>query len=294
MRSQGLSLRQALALGLLQGPTELLPISSSAHTALVPWLARWPYAELDPEWRKALEVALHLGGGVALAIDMRAELTEAALSLDRAQAAVIALSLAPPVIAGYTLQRFIERRLGGPGSIAAGLVAGAAAMALADRRRAAAARPQRPRRPRASARPRDGLALGLAQAAALLPGVSRRGATLSAARARGFARADADALSWHAALPVILGASVLKGYQLARSGPPPGARLALLAGAGAAFASTLLSARLLPRPRSRRSLRLCSIYRCLLALLVVRRLGDPSRLEGQALRPTRTRTSAPA
>jgi len=96
MPSGRLSLSQALALGLLQGPTELLPISSSAHTALVPWLAGWPYAELDPALRKSFEVALHVGAGVALAIDMREELAEAASGLDRRQAVAIALSLAPP------------------------------------------------------------------------------------------------------------------------------------------------------------------------------------------------------
>ena len=56
-----LSLRHALALGLAHGPTELLPISSSAHTILIPFLAGWPYAELDPELRKSFEVALHAG-----------------------------------------------------------------------------------------------------------------------------------------------------------------------------------------------------------------------------------------
>jgi undecaprenyl-diphosphatase len=284
MAAEGLSLRHALTLGLLQGPTELLPISSSAHTLLVPWLAGWPDAELDPELRKAFEVAVHVGGGVALAIQMRGELTEAAVSLDRTGLAVIGLSLAPPVIAGYALQRFIERRLGGPRPIAASLAAGAMAMALADRERAGA--DQRERRPRASARPRDGLVLGLAQAVALLPGISRSGATLAAARARGFARADADALSWHAALPVILGASALKGYQLARSGAPPGAGRSLLAGSGAAFLSTLLSARLLRRPHTQRCLLICSVYRCLLAALVVRRLGDRGSLERQAGQPT--------
>jgi undecaprenyl-diphosphatase len=146
------------------------------------------------------------------------------------------------------------------------------AMVLADKQRAAAEK--REGRPRASARPRDGLALGLAQALALLPGISRRGATLAAARARGFARADADALSWHAALPVILGASALKAYQLARSGSPPGAGRSLLAGGGAAFLSTFLSARLLRRPPTHRCLLVCAIYRCLLAALVVRRLGE--------------------
>ena len=70
------SIREAVALGALQGPTELLPVSSSAHTTLIPWLAGWSYAELDPELRKSFEVALHAGAGAALAIDMRAELIE--------------------------------------------------------------------------------------------------------------------------------------------------------------------------------------------------------------------------
>ena len=125
-------LRHAVALGLLQGPTELLPVSSSGHTSLIPWLAGWPYAELEPELRKSFEVALHAGAGLALAIDMREELLEAALRLDRARAVVVALSLAPPAIAGYLLEQPIERRLGGPCSIAVGLVAGAVTMALAD------------------------------------------------------------------------------------------------------------------------------------------------------------------
>jgi undecaprenyl-diphosphatase len=280
MGSGRLSVRHAVALGLLQGPTELLPISSSGHTVLVPWLARWPDAELDPELRKAFEVALHVGGGLALAIQMRRELTEAAVSLDRTQLVVIVLSIAPPVMAGFALQRFIERRLGGPRAIAASLVAGAVAVALADKERAASE--EREGRERASARPRDGLALGLAQAAALLPGISRSGATLAAARARGFTRADADALSWHAALPVILAASALKGYQLLRAGSHPGARRSLLAGGGAAFLSTALSARLLRGPHTHRRLLICSVYRCLLAALVVQRLGQESALERDA------------
>src|SRR5262249_54058091 len=162
--------------------------------------------------------------------------TEAAVGLDRSGLAVVALSLAPPVLAGYALQGFIERRLSGPRPIAASLAAGAGAVAPARKGRAPPGRGAGPPAGggpapgRAAARPRDGLALGVAQAVALLPGISRSGATFAAARSRGFARADADALSWHAALPVILGASALKGYQLARSGSPPGARRTLLAG----------------------------------------------------------------
>src|SRR5271167_496163 len=129
-----LPLRHAVALGLLQGPAELLPVSSSAHTTLIPWLAGWPYAQLDGERRKSFEVALHAGAGLALALHMRRELLRDAARLDRRRAGVAALALAPPALAGYALGRPIERHLGGPRSIAAGLLAGAVAMALADAR----------------------------------------------------------------------------------------------------------------------------------------------------------------
>ena len=271
MPSPQLSIRHALALGALQGPTELLPISSSAHTALLPWLAGWPYSELDPELRKSFEVALHIGAGAALAIEMRAELLQAALALDRRQASAIALSLAPPALAGLTLQRAIERRLGGPRSIAASLLAGALAMALVERAGAPGEPPSG--RSRSHLALGDGLALGLAQALALIPGVSRNGATLVAARARGFDRADAEALSWHAGLPVILGAGALKARELARTTPAPGVRRALLAGGGAAFFSTLLSARISRRSRREgRSLLGSSLYRGVLSALVIARL----------------------
>jgi undecaprenyl-diphosphatase len=289
------SLCQAAALGALQGPTELLPVSSSAHTTLIPWLAGWSsYAELDPELRKSLEVALHAGAAAALAIDMRTELIEAARTLDRRRAGMVALSLAPPALAGYALQGPIERHLGGPRSITVGLIAGAAAMALADLRpgrlrgrRAPDGRgvrdgsPARGGRRVQEAGPRDGLALGLAQAMALIPGVSRSGATLTAARARGFARADAQALSWHAGLGVILGASALQAWRMRRRGLPDEARPALAAGAGGAFVSTLASAHVLRRPRvSSRSLLPYAVYRCTIAVVALKHLRDAQNRSG--------------
>jgi undecaprenyl-diphosphatase len=275
----GLSFGEAVALGALQGPTELLPVSSSGHTTLIPWLARRPYSHLDPQSRKAFEVALHAGAGLALALDMRAELLREMRQLDRRGALVIALSVAPPALCGYAFEHTIERRLGGPRSIAVGLFAGAIAMVLADARaRGRCDEDAEPGRHREDAGPWDGLALGLAQAAALAPGVSRSGAALTAARARGFARADAVALSWHAALPVIWGASALKGWRLVRarahgSTQPGGARRMLLAGATSAFASTLASAHVLRRPAlSASSPRPWALYRCALAVVAMRRL----------------------
>jgi undecaprenyl-diphosphatase len=265
-----IKLRQALTLGLAQGPTELLPVSSSAHTTLIPLLLDWPYAELDGELRKSFELALHAGAGLALALDMRSELLPAVRLLDRRRVSVVALSLAPAALAGLALRPSIERRLGGPRSIAAGLALGGLAMAVAEHRAPAG------RRADDDAHPADGLALGLAQAVALAPGVSRYGATLVVARARRFSPDAAQTLSWHAALPVVLGASALEGARLLRRGTPDGTLAPLAAGAVGAFASTLLSARLLRRPeRALRSLLPWALYRVALAALVLARTRRP-------------------
>src|SRR5437588_5951599 len=98
---RALPLRHAVLLGLLQGPTELLPVSSSAHTVLVPLLARWPYAELDARLRKSFEVSLHAGAALALAIHARGELRRALASMDARAATALVLSCAPPAGAGY-------------------------------------------------------------------------------------------------------------------------------------------------------------------------------------------------
>jgi undecaprenyl-diphosphatase len=259
-----LPLGHALALGLLQGPTELLPVSSSAHTILVPWLCGWPYGELDPELRKAFEVALHAGASVTLALGMKAELVHMGAWCGAHRA--LALSLAPPVLTGYAFERPIERRFGGPTTIAAGLVVGALAMARAD------ARPATGSRSLADAGTNDWLALGLAQALALIPGISRSGAVLTAARGRGFGRADSAALARRTALPVLLGASALKAWRLVRDGAPPGSGRALCAGAVAASLSTLACDRVLRRAHQDRPLWPFSAYRCGLATLAVRRL----------------------
>jgi undecaprenyl-diphosphatase len=265
-----MKLRHALGLGLAQGPTELLPVSSSAHTTLLALLLDWPYDELEPELRKSFELALHAGGGLALALDMRRELGASAQRLDRRRLAVVALSLAPAALAGVVLRPLIQRRLGGPRSIAAGLALGAAGMVGAERCTRARERPEE------DARPLDGLALGLAQALALIPGVSRYGATLAVARARGFSPEAAQTLSWHAALPVVLGAGVVEAARVARRDGSDRALAALAGGAGAAFASTLLSARLLRRPeRALRTLLPWALYRFALAWLVLARTRRP-------------------
>ena len=260
-RPSQLPLAHAAILGLLHGPTELLPISSSGHVTLVPWLLRWPYARLDAELRKSFEVALHAGTAAALLVALRREVADAASGLDRRRVALIVLSFLPPAACATVLERPIERRLGTPATIAAGLLAGSAGMLLAD------GAPRRRRRDDAGAL--DALCLGIAQACALVPGVSRNGATLVAARLRGFDREDANALSRHVALPIIAGATALKSVRLARRGLPAGTAGAFAVGIAAAFASTLASTWIIGQVERDRSLKPYAAYRCGLAIVVL-------------------------
>ena len=259
-----LPLGQAFTLGALHGPAELLPISSSGHVSLIPWLLGWDYDRLDSELRKSFEVALHAGTAVALLITLRAEVDDALHDLTFRRLTQVLLSFAPPAVVGYVLERPIERRLGTPPTVAVGLICGSVAMAWADRA------PQE--RSSDEARALDALWLGVAQACALIPGVSRNGATLAAARQRGFTREDANRLSRHAALPVIAGATLLKGTRLARRGLAPRARLPFAVGAGASFASTLGSTWLIRQVERDRSLLPYAAYRIALAAVVLERL----------------------
>ena len=161
-RSRRIPARRAVALGLVQGPAELLPVSSSAHIVLVPWLAGWDWEEVDPEVRKSFEVALHTGAAAALLIGQRRLIAEELRAFDGRRALLLGLSFLPAAIVGYTLERPIERRLGGPRATAYGLLAGAAAMLVADRRpqRRGPRRRDADRRPRARRRPGGGACPG--------------------------------------------------------------------------------------------------------------------------------------
>ncbi len=260
---------EAFALGALQGPTELLPVSSSGHLALVPWLLDWEWAEMDDELRKAFAVALHGASALALLIALRGELAGEPI---KRTAFLLALSAGPAAVAGFVFERPIEQRLGGPRTVAAGLFGGGLALAFSDRA------PQT--RSLGDAGARDALWLGLAQAAALFPGVSRGGATLAAARVRGFKRADAQRLQRQLALPVIAGAALLKGWRLRSRRLPADAKAPFVAGAAASFASTLASRPLLRVAGGERPLLPYAAYRAILAAAVFARLRA-LRAEGE-------------
>jgi undecaprenyl-diphosphatase len=261
----GIPAARALALGLVQGPAELLPVSSSAHIVIVPWLAGWDWQELDAELRKSFEVALHAGAAAALLIGQRRTIAEELRSFDARSGVVLLLSFLPPAAAGYAFERQIEERLGGPRATAVGLLAGALAMVIAD------TRPQR--RGRGEANALDGLALGIAQATALAPGVSRNGMTLAAARCRGFSRDQSNLLSRTVALPIIVGAALLKGVRLGRRGDiSPRLRRSMAFGTLASFASTLASQRLIRLVERDRALWPYAAYRTALAAAVLAKL----------------------
>jgi undecaprenyl-diphosphatase len=254
---------QALVLGLIHGPTELLPISSSGHTIVIPWLLGWDSSEPDPELRKGFEVALHAGAALALLVVFRGEVVRSLRGTGPERLTLVALASAPPAAAGYALAGPIKRHLGTPAAVAVGMMAGGLAMALADRR------PQERRQEQA--RPRDGLWLGVAQATALAPGVSRNGASLIAARLLRFSREDSQLLSRQIALPVIIGASAHETVALLKRGGERRVRGALLVGAGASFASTLACGRMLDR-LGPEPLWPYAVYRLGLAGIMLRRL----------------------
>lgn len=222
-----------MLLGLVQGPTELLPVSSSAHLMLL--------GSRD----KSFDVFLHAGTAAALLV---------ALPTPRPTRLTL-LTAAPAAVVGLAMERQIEERLGGR-TVAGAQVAAGLALALADRAPA--------RRGQADAGARDALLIGLAQAAALVPGVSRNGATLTAARLLGFRRDAASRISREAALPVIAGATALK--LLRRRGAP---RVTDVAGFAAAFASSLAAARLVSRVDGLRSFAPFALYRVGLGLFVL-------------------------
>jgi undecaprenyl-diphosphatase len=241
-----------------------LPVSSSGHLALVPQLLGWDYGELDPELRKSFEVALHAGTAAALALALRDEVAEVLRTLDRRRLAGIALTFGPAALVAAVFERAIEERLGSARSVALAQLAAGIALALADLAPA--------ERPYSSAGALDHLLIGCGQAAALVPGVSRNGATLTAARLLRFERRAASVLSRHAALPVIAGATALKGLRLARRGMGPELYGAFAAGAAAAFASTLASRGLIGVIDRARSYAPFAAYRIALGAVALGRL----------------------
>ena len=238
----------------------------------MPALFGWSYVELDDELRKSFEVALHFGTAAALLIALRGEVVEAVRELDAARVARHVLTVVPPGVCALAFERPIERRLGSPRGVARAQVLAGVALAAADLSACS--------RDAAGAGARDALAIGVAQACALAPGVSRNGATLTAARLLRFERVAANRLSRHAALPIILAAAGLKGVRLWRRGLPRELRAPFACGAAAAFGSTLAASRLVGVVDGARSYAPFAAYRMALGAVALARLGGRPNSDG--------------
>jgi undecaprenyl-diphosphatase len=211
----GLPNWQALVLGLVQGLTELLPISSSGHLILVPWLGEWRFLEQNDEFNQTFDVALHLGTLVAVVAYFRRDIVAllaawfrslARRRIARAEervAWIVVVATIPAALVGALGERTIATHLGEPWQIAVLLAVFAIVLWLADRR------PEE-RDPPDLSLP-AGFGIGCAQALALMPGVSRSGVTISAARFLKIGRDEAARLSFLMLAPITLGAVVFKG-----------------------------------------------------------------------------------
>jgi undecaprenyl-diphosphatase len=272
---------EALLLGIVQGLTEFLPISSSGHLILVPWLQDYHFLEHDEAFNKTFDVALHAGTLIAVLAYFRDEIIGLARALweslrarevvgaDQRLAWAIVTGTVPAVIAGGLGESFIEDHLGEPWQIAILIIAFALLLAWADRR------PQR-RRLR-DVGPRRGLYVGLAQVLALAPGVSRSGVTITAGRFLGLARDDAARFSFLLLAPVTAGAVVFKGYRAISEGLPPGVAEPMIVGTAAAAASGYLAIAGLLAFVSRRSYDVFVVYRVAVGVLVLVLIASGAR-----------------
>jgi undecaprenyl-diphosphatase len=206
---------QALTLGIVQGLTELLPISSSGHLILVPWGADWTYLEQNDRFNQTFDVALHLGTLVAVAAYFWGDVVRLVRALfgsvgrrriasaDERIAWFVVVATIPAGLAGLLGEDLIADNLGEPWQIAILLAAGALLLWWADRS------PQQ--RAMGDLGLREAVVMGFAQALALAPGVSRSGITITAGRFMRLDRDSAARFSFLLLLPTVLGAVVLKG-----------------------------------------------------------------------------------
>src|ERR1017187_2923063 len=260
-----LSAFQAFVLGALQGLAEFLPVSSSAHLALAPWAFGWPEPGL------AFDIALHVGSLVALLWYFRAEwigLVRAALSIvatrrvetvEQRRVILLVIATIPGGIAGLLLEKKAETAFRAPALTAAALIVMGAVLWIVD------ARASRDRR-LDSLTNLDALLAGCAQAFALIPGVSRSGATITASRALGFDRASAATFSFLMSMPIIAAAALLKVPKALAQG---GVTLPLAVAVVTAALSSVLAITVLMRFVKTRGLGVFALYRFALGAAVL-------------------------
>src|SRR5215210_1987942 len=256
---------EALLLGIVQGLTEFLPISSSGHLILVPWLQDYTFLEDHDAFNKTFDVALHAGTLVAAIAFFRHEVAtftaaffrslrrRAIETVDERIAWAIAVGTVPAVIAGGLGSSFIEDHLGEPWMIGIQLIVFGALLGWADRL------PQS--REFDQAKIADGCKVGLAQVLALAPGTSRSGITITAARYLGFDRDAAARLSFLLLIPAVAGATAYKAYEAIKDGLPDHVAGPIVVGTAASAISGYLAIAWLLRLLRTHSYRPFVLYR---------------------------------
>ena len=212
----------AIVLGITQGLSEFLPISSSGHLRLVPWLFGWDDFAGRPSLEKTFDVALHLGtlvGAVGYFWSDVVRYARAGLRRDAGQttdgrlAWLLVISTVPAAVTGALFSDVIERRTGYIWLIATMLIVFGVVLGWADRRSGT--------RGVDEVRLRDALLMGAGQAVALQPGVSRSGVTMTAGRLAGLGRDGAARFAFLMSLPITAGALVFKAADAAAEGGVP-------------------------------------------------------------------------
>ena len=224
----------AIVLGLVQGLSEFLPISSSGHLLLVPWLFGWnDFSSLSVE--KAFDVSLHMGTLVAALLYFRRDVKtyvregvrlvvkrERPANAEGRLAWLLVLSALPGAAVGALFEKAIDEKLGKPALIAVSLIVFGLLLAYIDRRVGERKIEQYSKR--------DAIIVGAAQVLALNPGTSRSGITMTAGRFLGFNRDTAARMSFLMSLPITGGAVAYKGLKLLKDGVPSGLGVAMAVG----------------------------------------------------------------
>jgi len=265
---------QAIILGIVQGLTEFLPISSSGHLILVPWLFNWHFLLDNPDLNKTFDVALHLGTFVAvLAYFWREVGTLIAAwvrSLGRRSLAdpmaklawLLLVSTIPAAIVGVALESFIEDRLGKPWIIAVAMIVFAGVMYLIDHI-------ARLDRELDSLTWFDAVLIGCAQALALCPGVSRSGITMMTGLLLRLDREAAARYSFLLSIPVVGGAAAFKALEVAKNGLPSGTAMPFLVGMISAALSGLVAIWFVLAYLKRHNFNLFVLYRIVVGVAVL-------------------------
>jgi undecaprenyl-diphosphatase len=276
---------QALILGLVQGATELLPISSSGHLILVPWVADWEYLKEHDAFNQTFDVSLHLGTLVAVVLYFREDIVRLATAwagtirrrrietVDERIAWYVAAATVPAAIVGAVGENLIAERLGEPWQIAVLLAVFGAVLYVADRQ------PQTKGIEDIGLRAAVGV--GLAQTLSLMPGVSRSGITITAGRFLGLDRDSAARFSFLLLVPITFGAVAYKGIgDVLLAELPPGTAGPFVVGSLASLASALLAISALLGYVRRHDYSLFVVYRLLVAAIVLLLIASGARAAG--------------